>query len=463
MVHRIRLALLVCLFACDSAETLPLVIPTQADIADEFVLELIQKHARAARAKPNDADLRGTLGLVYEANDQWSWAAQSFANAAELDPANPRWDYHAAVANFRSGNSALGDQLIASVAERFPSFAPGRFRNGVSLMDLGEVEAALAEFRACTELRPEFVEGRVSMAEALVLLDRSEEALKHVTAVLKLAPDFGRAQYVRGLALQGMGRLDEAEQGLALGAGSSRRLMPDNLVERTAQYAMGIQSMLSRSLTLLNSGRFSDARELVEQALERQPDDISLLNAQGMVYRRLKQPKRSIEILSRARELRPDHLGTLTILSSAHFDTQDYPRSLEAAEAAALISPEGGVVHFLRGRALLAMGRMPEAGLALRLSIQIDPSRTKAYLYLAESLSAQARYDEAEPIWKQAVERDPDNLPALFNLGMTQISLLKVDDARRTLEVLSGFDLSEPRSKDLEQKLIAAISKLTGE
>lgn len=463
MAKRYCWALLACLFACDSVETPPLVIATEAEVTDEFVLELIQEHVRAAEANLGDAELRGTLGLVYEANGMWAWAARSFANAAVLDPENPRWGYHAATANFRAGKSTLGDELVASVAQRFSNFAPARFRYGITLMDLGDVESALVQFQACTKLRPEFAEGWVSMAEALVLLDHSEEALKYMTNLVKSQPDFARAKYVRGMALRDLGRTKEAERDLALGVGATRVLMPDNLVQRRLKYATGFQAMLSQSMKLIDSGQFSSGLALAQKALARQPDNVLLLNAQAIAYRSLKQPKRAIEAMSRARELEPGHFGTLTILSAARFDVRDYGLSLEAADAAALVAPNAGLAHFLRGRALLAMARMPEAAQALRLSIQLDPSRSSAYLYLAESLSAQARYEEAEPIWKEAVSRKPGNLPALFNLGMAQVSLLKVADAQETLELLRGLNLSDPWSVDVEQNLAAAISKLTGE
>src|SRR5438128_1106041 len=47
----------------------------------------------------------------------------------------------------------------------------------------------------------------------------------------------------------------------------------------------------------------------------------------------------------------------------------------------------------------------------------------------AQKLAVEKRYDEAEVLWRQAIDRSPDFFPALFNLGYMFYSNGKLDQA----------------------------------
>ncbi len=462
MMFRIVLVACLILSSCSSESAPPVAIASASEVADPFVFELVTEHGKAAQADPMDGELRGTLGMVYESNHMWAWAAKAYANAAELDPDNPHWGYHASVANYQNGQAEAGDHFVEAAVQRFPDFGPARLRFGLALMNRGEVEGALEQFDHLTRLAPKFAEGWVSSAEALVLLEREELALERVQVALGLEPDFLRAKYIRGLALQGLGRLTEAESDLAIGAASGRALMPDGITARLATYATGVSVTLTRAMSLMKSKRYSKALEMAEASLKLRPDNVRLLNLQALAYRNLKNPRRAIEILTRARQLDPGDYGTVATMAGSYFDLKDMPRSLEAAQAARRIAPENGMAHFLEGRALVATGKMTEASKALRTALRLTPDLSQAHLYLAESLTAVGRFAEAEPNWKIASERSPDYAPAIFNLGMIQLDLLKPEEARETLKRLTALGVRSPGAKDLEGKLAEALRAMTG-
>ena len=61
-----------------------------------------------------------------------------------------------------------------------------------------------------------------------------------------------------------------------------------------------------------------------------------------------------------------------------------------------------------------------------------DPKDTRTQFYLAESLSDLEQYDEADKIYRQLLEKSPDDPDVLASFGLTQIGRKKYDDAAKT-------------------------------
>ncbi|RMH21726.1 MAG: hypothetical protein D6696_05140, partial [Acidobacteria bacterium] len=78
------------LAACSAPPPGP-VLPADAASLDPEVAALVERQAAAVREEPASAAGHGTLGLIYEANDLWQLARESYARALALDPGDRRW------------------------------------------------------------------------------------------------------------------------------------------------------------------------------------------------------------------------------------------------------------------------------------------------------------------------------------------------------------------------------------
>ena len=82
--------------------------------------------------------------------------------------------------------------------------------------------------------------------------------------------------------------------------------------------------------------------------------------------------------------------------------------ALTALDAALALDPSHATAHQRRGKALHALGRMPEAEAAGRNALALDPlsaviNNALAYVYLGRPDN-----DEAIRFWRRAVAMEPD-------------------------------------------------------
>ena len=92
-----------------------------------------------------------------------------------------------------------------------PRFIPARVNLAMLYDQLGRKADAEAQFRAVLAQEPKMGPAHYSLALLLAEDERRmAEAVEHLTKAAELTPDNGRVHYNRGLALQKLGRLDEA-------------------------------------------------------------------------------------------------------------------------------------------------------------------------------------------------------------------------------------------------------------
>jgi len=117
-------------------------------------------------------------------------------------------------------------------------------------------------------------------------------------------------------------------------------------------------------------------------------DDPEALYRDGEALRAAKNPGAAEMVFQRLLRVAPDHLRGRLALARVQLDhaPADALATLEAARA---LDPNGEEVHWLRGRALEALGRLPEAAEAYRQAIRINPRRVEINQRLRHVLRTQ--------------------------------------------------------------------------
>jgi tetratricopeptide (TPR) repeat protein len=105
----------------------------------------------------------------------------------------------------------LYDALLAREAGRT---APNLLHAGFCEEQAGELERAVARYRASIAADPALMEAHVDLAGTLWRLEDFDGSLRHARQAVALAPQHAHAQRVLGTALLNLNRLQEAEQHL---------------------------------------------------------------------------------------------------------------------------------------------------------------------------------------------------------------------------------------------------------
>lgn len=201
-------------------------------------------------------------------------------------------------------------------------------------------------------------------------------------------------------------------------------------------------------LAAVNAIQLADmeaALRRVEKAVRLMPEEITFLNTQGSIYRQLGGMYEAGLSYQRVLELDPENIDTLYNLANLFRDAGQYSDAIgfykQVLDANA---------HFHSARHNLAnlynqLGDGVSAEREFRLLIDTDGNSLQVKLGLGQALLNQARYEEAETVFREILQADPDDtLHAMFYLGNTLLPQGKVTEAeychRQTAKRAPGFD-----------------------
>ena len=198
---------------------------------------------------------------------------------------------------------------------------------------------------------------------------------------VEVTADNGPAQVSLGRALQGQGRLAEAEVHFRRAA----ELLPKD-----------VTVLNSLAATVQAQSRYGEAENYVNKALKLDPDNADTRANLGAILKAEGKNAEAETQLRKALELAPNHLLSLNNLNAV----------------------------------LQAQGRFAEAESYARKALDLAPDSVDAQYNLGVVLQALARYGEAEPLFRKVLESSPDNLSALSNLGAALLSQQKYQEAK---------------------------------
>ena len=213
--------------------------------------------------------------------------------------------------------------------------------------------------------------------------------------------------------------------------------------------AKWIEQRLNRAIGQLREGRLIRARKLVDEVLERVPDQVDALRIAGDIARADGQLELALERYIAAAKQDPSHLKTLDAiaqvaaaidrtdraiqafelavvsdptdgsrqrrLSEGYFIAGKLDESLGHARLATMLAPEDAVAHSLIGTNLLHLEQVDPALDAFDRALNIEPEAVSAMVGAALGLDALGRTDEARQLRQRAAELAPDDPMVAFS------------------------------------------------
>lgn len=312
------------------------------------------------------------------------------------------------------------------------------------------------------ELAPDNLQANQLQAEMMLSRFGVNVGIRHYDALLnRFAGNLGLRLRYAELLLQG-GRISEGRR-LALQLTSSR--VPG--IERSAHWmlaqlhnqlrmfeeaadharraldispgARNIQGFLAQNLVQANKP--GEAKLILETALSQSPDDLGLIALYAQVLSILGETERAISVLSDALHKQPEadvlRLRLVEIRMQSEFwadsiaDTrmlhEKYPDRPELANNLA----------FLLARSRTDLDLAYSLVVPLREKFPENAVILDTYAYV---LSAREQYDEAMPVFEQALQIAGANPTIRFHYAQALAATGKSDDARRHLEIVLILD-----------------------
>jgi tetratricopeptide (TPR) repeat protein len=198
-------------------------------------------------------------------------------------------------------------------------------------------------------------------------------------------------------------------------AGQFERVLPivDALLK---EYSDSPSSHLLRALALDGLGRLEEAEPSYEAALRIAPDDPQILTRYGMHFLRRESWKDAIRCLERSLTAGPDAIADF-YLAQAYFHTENKAKALEAIERSAALAPQNPTILVKLGEYRAQAIKFSPALEALRRAQQLNPEEPGLDLALGIVHLSLLDVEGARAALERALKREPENLAVLSNLA----------------------------------------------
>ena len=406
--------------------------PVRTDALHPQLAKMVRNRSQRSERNPGDAQAVGALGVLCQANDLWEAAAQCFQRAAELDPGEPHWAYHGAIALRASGEHAAALELLLRVEADHPDFAPMQNLLGTALLENARFDEARPLFERLIRERPDLCEGPLGLAEIALAEGRPDAAVEHLEEARRLEPGYRRINYLLGIAYRDLGRTEEARRELTLGAGAQARRLPDRFTERLVKLSFSRTVRNKRAVQLLAAGRAEESRALLQATLQLDPADARTRVNLAIAERRLGNHGSALEHLKRAAELAPDSHQVHVNLGETLVEMERWDEALTAAEQAVVAGPNTAAAYRVRGQALLGLGRTEEGRRDLEHCLSLDPGDVQGLKDLGNLLVGTRDFAGAQPHFEALARLAPNHWQTHYDLGVVYAFQGLLDQAERS-------------------------------
>ncbi len=286
-------------------------------------------------------------------------------------------------------------------------------RNALARIGLGELRIAagrtleaMSEFELALRHQPALAPAHMGLGNALAMLGRNGEALAHYERTLALRKKLPEAEFAAGFVLARMGMLKEAES-------RYRRalvLRPD-----FAAAWMNLGSLLREQ------GRELFAETALQRAVELRPDLVSGWVNLAILERERRRPAEAEACLRKAFALNPEQVETLVAWCQFRSAERDPAGAWQWLRWALARDPSHAEAVNMHGILLHQDGRFQEAVAVFEQAEALG--HRAAASNRGNSLLDLGRMDEALRAQELAVEREPENPGAQYNLSLTRLRL----------------------------------------
>lgn len=278
-------------------------------------------------------------------------------------------------------------------------------------------------------------ESRLAEIRALQAAGQFDESIAPLRVLLTADADHPEANYRLGVALVQTGR-------------PSLAIWPLQKAAQSDEFA--IQAGLLLASTLLATDSYEEAIRATDQVLSIDPDRVAALYTRARANISAGQPEQALADAEHVLELKPDDFMGTTLKVAALIDLERYDEA-EAAHLALKRASEEAGDEDTAGRACTVLARfyasrndLDKATDTIVGCLEQHPDHAMVQQYAADFFSETDRPEKAIQVWKDAVERSPEDIGLRAKLGATLQAAGRADEAEALYkETVELFDTSQ--------------------
>ena len=302
--------------------------------------------------------------------------------------------------------------VFKEAAARSPKSFKVFYLLGRTAMELEQFDDAVAALKSALELDPGNIEVQYLIAHVHALQDLVEEAAGELLAILGKNPDFIDAYYDCGVALQILGRYQEAIE----------------IFEKRLSFSPDFETALMCAMTYEILQDYENTEKYYAQAMALDPENIMVVESHGKTLLELERYEGALEDFNAALTLDPESPDALCGRGQTFFHLGNIEAALKDLEATVRLDPENMIAWGMLGQIKLYEEDYGKALKYLEKAISIDPDLL-VYDFRASAKRALGDLDGALADIKLAIEYEPENVDYLIDEGSILVEMDRVGDA----------------------------------
>lgn len=168
--------------------------------------------------------------------------------------------------------------------------------------------------------------------------------------------------------------------------------------------------------SFIYQGKKDDALQCFDKILEKYPEEISAIYRKGMTYFEFSELEQAIGQFDIVLEMAPDEIDSLYAKGAILSNLGKNLEALAFLDKAIELDPQLHIAWLAKGYLFLNEKKYNEAIICFSKVEELG-QKESVYVGKGHALRKLAKFEEAEAIYKQAINIDPYDAEALFGLG----------------------------------------------
>ena len=323
----------------------------------------------------------------------------------KIDPKNPEARGLKATLMLDKGEYATALAELQSVVTARPQNWVAHFNLGRAHLGNNQVEQARQEFDKAVELRPDYVVARLAQTQVALTRGDVEGALHDANELLRYVPNSVEGKVMKAAALQRMQKYDEARDLMQQGLEKDPKAVP---------------LMLELGVLDLEQKKNKDAVEIFRRAYEANNSSVRALLGESRAYLADGQIERSVQVISDEVKSHPERVDLERELGSAQMAAGQFPASIatfQDLQTKVKDPRQQSVLWIDIAQAYRYAGDIQKSILALEKSREGNQDTAPIVRDLGMLYEAMGNKDTAKKYYEQALKLDPTDAYALNNLA----------------------------------------------
>jgi len=333
-----------------------------------------------------------------------------------------------AVTFLRAGDAELAEKICRQSLNEFPRDANLLCLLGAALIKQNRPRDAEHTLSRAVNIHSTFSRAHEGLAEALIMQGKLPEALKSLERAEELEPGSASIRMKKARVLTGMGKDNQATKEFE----ASFKLTPH-------------REDLVRGLGLQRMGNIQEAEQVYRDVLLRDPDNVDALRLLAGVAMRAKQWGDAQTLLDRALEIAPDFFQGWMDLGLAKQEQDDIDGAVAAYKRAIRLEPNKPSGYGAVATACALAGEHDDALEYFEKALEQEPKNASALAGVGHVLKTVGRQDEAVATYRKCIEHNPGHGETWWSLANLKTFQFTDDEVDAMLEqVESGRLADEP-------------------